>query len=117
MNLYRYEMVDHGTNVTLNLEVFKVAKETPCGYWVERFIGSRVLASGFDHAYYRWVSRNATKRYCYPTKEQALTSYKIRKRKYLMHCQRRLDIAEIAVHLDLNRASTPKPSKLHWSIL
>jgi hypothetical protein len=79
---YRYEAVEyavidvHGEfaspsipNPKLELRVFNLYKETPKGYW----IGYGRLEE--LHSDKRWVSKTATKRFAYPTQEEALTNF------------------------------------------
>jgi len=70
---YRYEESKTLNNPVI-LKVFKVIKETPCGYWIKLFY------RGNDK---KWVSKTTKKRYAYPTKQEALTSFKARKRRQI----------------------------------
>lgn len=76
MEFYRYEaeqyaVIDHNGDFTspsicsphLALRTFPLIKETPKGYWVGR------------DWLKKWVSKTATKRYAYPTKEEALNNF------------------------------------------
>lgn len=54
------------------LSVFDIVKKTPKGVWVQ--IGYPVFGK-------RWVSNTSTKRYAYPTKEEAWISFIARKQK------------------------------------
>lgn len=58
-------------NITLVLQTYNVWKETPKGYWYG--YGTQTNNSLRGEA--RWVSKNARKRFVYPTKEEALDNY------------------------------------------
>lgn len=101
MNLYRYEdrvysTVSFGVNggeeygvtpVQLSLMEFDVISETPCGYWIiwpmEKY----------------WVSKTAKKRFAYPTKEEALRSFRKRKERQISIYSARLKRAKEALAL------------------
>lgn len=72
--LYRFEDSMDAFGVKVHPRKFKVIKETPCGYWIELFYW------GDDK---KWVSKVARKRYAYPTKHEALTSFKARKKRQI----------------------------------
>ena len=80
---YRYSDYIYGHDIKIRLEVFYTVKETPKGYWV--------ISSYIPDSKKRWVSKTSTKRYCYPTKEEAFNSYKIRKNRHLQHIRKQMD--------------------------
>lgn len=55
----------------VHLYAYRVAKETPCGVWLDTFAGRR------------FVLRDARKRWACPTKEEALESFRARKERQL----------------------------------
>ena len=57
-------------------------RETPCGYWVW-FKGKE-----------KWISKTGTKRFAYPTKEQALHSLMCRTKTRLYHLKTGIEIVE-----------------------
>lgn len=67
--------------VAIYLRVFAVKKETPCGVW---------LANEYGVSLNRWVSKTSRKKYAFPTKEEAWTSFIARKTK-----QRKLLFAQL----------------------
>lgn len=66
--LYRYHDFATTNGVGVQESEFPVTKETPCGYWIDWW-GTK-----------KWVSKTARKRFAYPTKEEAETSFIARKR-------------------------------------
>lgn len=58
---------------------FRTLKETPCGFWIYQISDWRNNK--------RWVSKTSRKRYAYPTVEEALDSYLIRKRKQIGYAE------------------------------
>lgn len=81
MTHYRLHEVLWETGIKVLLERFEVVKETPCGYWVSSQYNPSWL--NFEELrkrkFLKWVSKTGTKRYCYPTMELALASFKRRK--------------------------------------
>lgn len=67
LTLYRY----HNGYDSIRCYVFKVLRETPCGYWI------------LDDRKEKWVSNYSRKRFCYPTKEEAWHNFKCRKKRQL----------------------------------
>lgn len=59
----------------IRLDTYKVVKHTPEGKWVVP--GSR--GSVFDHVDRRWMSNKARNPFAWPTKREALVSFKARK--------------------------------------
>ena len=57
---------------------YKVLSETQCGYWIV------IYAFDIDDRKNRkWVSKTAKKRYAYPTKNEAMISFKARKNRQI----------------------------------
>ena len=81
MKFYRYNGMMEGFDLNDEKEIipfeqiYESVKETPGGYWIipDSSDGWSVLEKK------RWVSKYSKKRWAYPTKEQALTSFKRRK--------------------------------------
>jgi hypothetical protein len=91
--LYRYDSGCTADEVVLRRYV--VEKETPAGRWVVEDWAAGVSGPGsaiYDNSR-RWVSKTARKRYCYPTKEEAWESYRIRKQWRVKHLKRQLELA------------------------
>lgn len=101
MKLYRYEdrvystcEIDPGggehygaTPVRLECLEFEVVSETKCGFWI---------IWPFEK---KWVSNKSKKRFAYPTKEMALHSFRIRKRRQISIYTNRLHRAQEALAL------------------
>lgn len=95
MILYRYEdhvystfSINPGgtesygmTEVRVELYEYEVVKETSCGYWI------------ID----KWISKTWKKRFAYPSKLQALESFKIRKKRQIFILQHQLNRAQEAL--------------------
>jgi hypothetical protein len=67
--LYRYQRAlcnDWTDAASVTLVKFKVLRETPGGHWIRSF--------GKE----KWVSKYSTKRFAYPTPEEAFTNFKKR---------------------------------------
>lgn len=91
---YRYE-IDiwkelSGTKRELTLRTFRMDKKTPCGAWV------RELAQ-WGTSKKRWIADNSRKKYCYPTKEQAMHSLAVRKLRAFEYAEEALLRAKIAL--------------------
>lgn len=77
-------------DLRLEVQVFHPIKETDCGYWV---VTEWEAQHDWSRPKPRWVSKTSTRRYCYPSLEEALNSYKIRKHRQVMHLAHQLDRA------------------------
>jgi len=109
LTLYRYDDgpfyggFDHVIAAEIECFEFSCVKETKCGYWVvERGM------EGFSWVRRRWVSKTSTKRYCYPSKQQAFKSYKIRKARQVQHLERQLDHAKACHESVKNMDAAPE---------
>lgn len=104
MKFYRY----YNQNSDVILEQFKLLKETPAGYWIIPEYQDPVEAMvNFRDAWYRkWISKTSRKRFAYPTKEEALVSFKMRKQKQIPILEAQLECAKetlkIAEIMDVN---------------
>lgn len=92
---YRYvdDVMEEG-EVLLHLVEFQVLKETPKGYWV---IENGLNFPGSVDRHKRWVSKDSTKRFCYPSKSEALSSFFRRKVRQVAILGHRLHFAEKAL--------------------
>lgn len=70
-----------------NLYTYRVLRETPCGVWLE-------WADGIEA---KFVNRSWGKRYACPTVEEAVASFKARKRRQIGICKKRIRQAEEAM--------------------
>lgn len=92
---YRYSDVLNELGLHIVVETFRVLRKTPCGYWVQPTYGHTpdLTEEGIDFRVnkatrprnVRWVSRESSRRYCYPSKADAMHSYKCRKESQLKH--------------------------------
>jgi len=116
IELYRYEAQDNSKTVSLELRVFHVVRETPCGYWYisEHMRGYDVVLPEWFKKEQRWVSKTARVRRCYPTKQEAMKSFTIRAKRRVMHLERQLVIARLADELTLTNEWEDKPDEYHW---
>lgn len=104
MKLYRYEdhvysacSIDvsggeHYSLTALRIELmeFTVTKETPKGYW---FTMGEIYGI---HSPAKWASKESKKRYCYPTKEEALKAFLFRKASQIRILTEKLNRAKMA---------------------
>lgn len=81
MEFYRYDAITyHEIGVRVNEYKYSLLNETPKGYWIyQNYVDDK-----------RWVSKTAKKRFAYPTREEALTSFIARKK-----CQIRILEAQL----------------------
>jgi hypothetical protein len=81
MKFYRYKIVHYASMdmdgeysrssfPSLVCETYNMFKETPCGYW----IGFGDI-DGLHSSWKKWVSKTSTKRFAYPTQEEALQGF------------------------------------------
>jgi hypothetical protein len=102
---YRYDdyMLEGG--VGIRVRKFYPLRETPCFYMVVNEFENKMLkiTKGRSPKTKR-VSKNGVRRYCYPSKEQALHSYKKRKLSQIRHAELSLAKANQALFAlkDLN---------------
>lgn len=101
MTFYRYEYREYASvdefgdyvspafpDPKIILEKYDLIKETPKGYWIGQFF----LPFQGDPFFKKWVSKTATKRYAYPTKEEALTNLIKRTEKRQKILERQADV-------------------------
>lgn len=72
-----------------NLEAYRVLKETPKGVWLD--------APSSDWKDRRFVNRSSRKRFACPTIEEAIESYKARKRRQIGIMKSRIKMVEEAL--------------------
>ena len=86
---YRYSEFRTSESVVLHLETFKMLKKTPCGAWIEYYGGGK-----------KFVLDAARKRFAWPTKEEALISFRARKKRQIKILTARLHDAKQALALE-----------------
>jgi pyruvate/2-oxoacid:ferredoxin oxidoreductase beta subunit len=74
---YRYTDSHDANDITyLDLSVYYLLRETPCGYWIfPRWANSDKT----KEKYKKWVPKKSKKRFAYPTKKEAINNFKRRK--------------------------------------
>ena len=80
------------------LETLYLVRETKCGYWISY---SRHYREEDEEKWFRqwaerkrWISKTTRKRFAYPTKEEALFNYLMRKYRAVQICRGRLEKQE-----------------------
>ena len=97
MILYRFEDFHDTFGVRVHERHFEMIKETPCGYWIRLF-------HSFNDK--KWVSKTAKKRFAYPSREDAITSFKARKERQIKILEAQLSIAKRALALTITDLKT-----------
>ena len=116
--LYRYETWEHEQDVQLRLVKFVVVAETPCGFWYvpEHLKNYADALPEWCKRFRKWTSNSARVRRCYPTKTEAMTSYKIRASRRVDHLERQLGVARTALKLVNEGDVVTKPSELWFTL-
>lgn len=76
-----YRMVDSGGDYPPQFNELFVTRVTPAAYFVDYF-------PEHDRKTSKICYKTAYRKFAYPTREEALNSYKIRKRRQIQHCER-----------------------------
>lgn len=80
---YRYEFYDWYDGGNIHLFTFTAIKETPAGYWIkDKDNDTNYFDLGLLYKP-KWVPKHSRKRFAYPTKEEAMTSFIKRKAKQI----------------------------------
>lgn len=90
---YRYEDYITYEGVEIRLNKFYAVRETPCFYFV-----IDEWAKVLSNPRQRRVSKDSLRRHCYPCKDQALHSYKMRKKSQIRHNELALAKANAALN-------------------
>lgn len=85
-----YEAYPLRIDVFVEPERYRILRRTPKGVWIEM--------SGFPFTD-KFVLLYGRKRFAYPTKEEALTSFIARKRRQIGICKYQLEVAERAMEI------------------
>lgn len=94
---YRFAEFADAVGVHIGVQVFKVIKETPRGYWVLptwEFDIITVCPEAVGRK--RFVLKDSWRRYCYPSRAEALRSFRIRKSHHLQRLNYQLALAQVA---------------------
>lgn len=105
--------------VVIRVEEFKPIKETPQGYWVVSRYAPAWLAEGElrKRKFARWVSKTSIKRKCYPSIEEAMSSFVKRKRRQASILRWQLEQAELALaRFDLYKGASLAELRLSVNI-
>jgi hypothetical protein len=99
MEFYRYEDVQYECGPRIHLRTFYLIRETPCGHWISgsRNYNERNILYEWAHGRKRWVSKTSRKRFAYPTKAEAMTNFKARKRRQIDILEYRANRAKLAL--------------------
>lgn len=108
-SFYRYEIVEYAEldyygdfvspaipNPKVKLRTFNLFKETDKGFWIGYGNSDGVNSP------LKWVSKTATKRFAYPTKEEALENFIKRNERRIQILKRQSWCSEIAVSIAKN---------------
>lgn len=87
-NFVRY----YNDDVSVVLEEYSLLKETPKGYWITDTWG----------VWKKWISKTSRKRFAYPTKEEALISFRIRTTRRATYLERDLRDVDKALKIAEN---------------
>ena len=86
---YRYMDTHDRFGCHIDLTVFRMLRETECGYWIISDHFKRYEKPWPDgivrmaERSKRWISKTSRKRFAYPTKEEALNNFKKRKERQI----------------------------------
>lgn len=87
MKHYRYFNALEADGTKLYCEIFNVIGETPkCYYVIQQYLSN--LDESFKKKYRKRISKTSVKRYCYPTREEALKSFIARKVKHIQKARK-----------------------------
>ena len=101
--LYAWNYLSDIAIVELKLDALYEVKETPCGWWIsedpyyKRNQEEFKILPKWDWGKPRWVSKTSRRRYAFPTKEEALVSFKARKRRQITILTHQLSQAKEAL--------------------
>lgn len=93
---YRYDYygVGYGVETELTITKYFNTKSTPKGHWV--------ISEWGEFTKPRWVNKTAKKRFCYPTKREALYSFCRRKDTQIRILERQLYEAKEGLRIGTN---------------
>jgi len=95
---YRYSDYSFSDGIEVKVSKFYPIRETTCFYIVIDELERQMQKITKERKpRTRRVSKNGLRRYCYPTKQEAINSYKARKRSQIRHCELALETAKQAI--------------------
>lgn len=88
----------NGVRVRCFVETWYLVRKTPCGWWISPYTPNY---HGWDYAMQenKWIGRDHVKKYAYPSMEEAIVGYRMRKRREIKILKSRLKVAEAAYEL------------------
>jgi len=99
---YRYyDILYTDRKVSVQVSEYYVIKRTPKGVWVSIY-DTELFEKEMCHL----VLNSAKKKYAYPTKEEALTAFKFRKKRQIKILNAQLKRAELALNLAENNETS-----------
>lgn len=102
---YRVESTNFANSgVSVRVDEYSLDKETPLGYWIK---------SNWVSSDRHWVSKTARKRYAYPTLEEAMLSFRCRKRRQITILTHQLANAKAALSQANDNIFHPQITHLH----
>lgn len=86
---YRYNDCAYLNGLEIKITKYYPVRETKCCYFVIDEWAKHLIKIGGDRlkSRQRRVLKNSLRRYCYPTKDEALHSFKMRKEAQVRHCE------------------------------
>ena len=91
---YRYNDSVHEEGLNIKVSRFYPIRETKCFYFVvEEWQNKSWITTKIE----KRVSKDSLRRYCYPTKKEALHSYKMRKNSQIWHAEFAIAKAQAAI--------------------
>jgi len=99
---YRYEDVQYEDGPHICERVFYLVRETPSGYWISPWRHYNEVEEGEFFSMYnrkRWVSKTSRKRFAYPTRKDAMISFKARKCRQVEILTYQLSRAKLALDM------------------
>jgi hypothetical protein len=97
MKFYRYKGVHYTTGWAVELTTYNLHKETPHGYWIIPDYIQR--NDDWANEIKRWIPKKSRKRYAYPTKEEAMTNFVARTKRYVVILEANLNAAKSYLHI------------------
>ena len=86
--LYRCDsMTFEGGRVSVSIHGYPIVSHTKCGYWVDIY------------GHKKWVSNSSKKRFAYPTKAEAIKSFRARKNRQIVILKAQIEHCEAALEL------------------
>lgn len=109
MYLYRYRDRFYSyEGVKIELEKYKVIKETPQGYWISKVLEYYTMET-FVTDDKKWIGKNSIKKFAFETRKDAMRNFRFRKAAQVRILEERLYIAKVAYEKAKKRDLTYDP--------